>query len=110
MLFRSLAIGCLSDFSAGAGAAGEDVDQDGLTLRGPVAIVQVEEAAAQALEEDGGRAKSEGAVAADRESIGEDGSGLGWLVELELEVGRNVPGATVLIRELAVGQSDDEGS
>jgi hypothetical protein len=75
-----------------------------------VAVVQVVEAAAQALVEDSRRAKSERAVAADGETISVDGSSLGRSIELELEISRDVSGAAVLVGELAVREADNEGS
>ena len=75
-----------------------------------MAVVQVIEATAQALVEDSRGAESEGGVTADRETISVDGSGLRWSIKLELIVGRNVSGATLLVGKLAIGESDNERS
>jgi hypothetical protein len=105
-----LSVRGLGDGSRGGFTAREDIDQDRLALSGPVAVVQVVEATAQALVEDSRGTESEGAVGADREAISVDGSSLGWSIELELVVGRDVSGTALLVGELAVGEGDDEGS
>lgn len=105
-----LSVRRLGNFPRGGVSARKDVDQDGLTLSSPVAVVQVIEATAQALVEDSRGTESEGGVTADRETISVDGSGLGWSIKLELIVGRNVSGAALLVGELAIGESDNEGS
>ena len=105
-----LSIRGLGDFSRGACATREDVDQDRLALSGPVTVVQVVEATAQALVEDCGGTESKGAVATNREAISIDGSSLWGFIELELVVGRNIPSAAILVGELAVGKGDNERS
>ena len=75
-----------------------------------MAVVQVVESTAQALVENSRGTEGEGAIGADRETISVDGSSLRWIIELELEVRRNVSGAALLVGELAVSEGDDEGS
>ena len=77
--------------------AGNDVQSDRRALRGPVGIVQVVEAARQALVEDGGGTKSDRRVAADREAGGVDGTSLRRTVKLELVIGGDVGGAALSI-------------
>ena len=68
----------------------KSLDGDWRALRGPVLVVQVVEAAAQALIEDVGTTKGKGAVRADCPTGSVNGTGLRWLVKLELVVGSNV--------------------
>jgi len=95
-------------YPSSAGNECEGLDGDGGALGGPVAIVEVVEAATEALPENIGAAESQAAVAADGEASGEDSTGLGWLIELELEVGRNVARAADGVGQDAVAQADFE--
>lgn len=79
-------------------------------LRSPGAIVKVEEIATGALIEDSRAAECEGAVTASREAGSEDGTSLGRLVELELVVCGNVPGAALSILEDSVLQGSNQNA
>ena len=105
---NNLAVSNLSD-RAGASAS-DDVDVDWAALGRPVAIVQVVERSGEALVENGRAAKSQRAVAANREARGEDCAGLSRSVELELEVGGNVSGTALAVGEDAVGESRNQDS
>lgn len=105
-----LAITLLADGGTAGGATGQDIDENGLALSGPAAIVQVVEATAQALVPDGGATEGEGAIVAHGEARGVDGIALRGLVELELVVGGNVTSAALGILQVAVAQGEDEGS
>jgi hypothetical protein len=78
------------------------------TLSRPVLIVQIVKAAAEALVEDVGAAEGERPVRAHRPAGRVDCTGLGWLVELELEVGRDVAGAADRVGQHATRQCDLE--
>jgi hypothetical protein len=86
----------------------EDVDVDGRALRTSGLVVEVVEVTAQALVEDSRGADGEGSVAADGETRGVDGTGLGGLVELELVVGGNVTSAALVIGQDTVGKSNSQ--
>lgn len=75
-------------------------------MRSPVAVVEVVEGATEALPEDVRGPKSQAAVRTDGETGGVDGAGLGWLVELELVIGRDVAGAALRISQDTVAESD----
>lgn len=79
-------------------------------MRSPVTVVQVEEVAALALVKDGRAAQSQGTVAASRKARGVDGTGLGGLVVLELEVASNVAGTTLSVKESAIAESGDKNA
>lgn len=91
-------------------AAGDGDDGDGLALRRPRSVVQVVEAARQALVEGLGGAQRHDVVLAEREAAGEEGAGLCRLIELELVVGRDVSGPALRVVGRAVLQRDDERS
>jgi hypothetical protein len=104
-----LTITNLGGSTAGSNTASlEDVDVDGRALVTSGLVVEVVEVAAQALVEDGGGANGKSAVAADGETRGVDGAGLGGLVELELVVGSNVTSAALVISQDTVGKSDSQ--
>lgn len=91
---------------AAAATAGQDQNVHRRALRRRPAVVQVVEGARRALPEDGRVAQSEGAVAARREARRVQGARLGRVVELELVVGRDVAGASLVVRQHAVGELD----
>jgi len=99
-----------------ASCARQDVDNGWCADIERLTIVQVEESAAVssiwvsalALVEDVGAAKREGAIAADGPSSREDGSGLGRVVELELEVCGDVTGSLGGVGEFAIHESDGQ--
>lgn len=106
---NDLAIAGLAGTALGVGSAtGQDQDLDGRALRGPVAVVQVEEVAALALVEDGRAAQGERAVGTGREARGVDGAGLRGLVVLELEVASNVARTLLRVEECAVAEGRHE--
>jgi len=86
----------------------QDVDVDGRALVASGLVVKVVEVTAQALVEDGRATDGKSAVAADGETRGVDGTGLGGLVELELVVGSNVTSAALVIGQDTVGKSDSQ--
>ena len=86
----------------------QDVDVDGRALVASGLVVKVVEVTAQALVEDGRATDGKSAVAADGETRGVDGTGLGRLVELELVVGSNVTSAALVIGQDTVGKSDSQ--
>lgn len=108
-----LAVVDLTDSSAGLGgrlrldascrAAGGrvaialDPDVDWLTLRGPVAVIQVVELARAALVEDLGGTKGQVAVVASREARGSEGASLRRTVELELVVIGDITSSLLLV-------------
>jgi len=73
----------------------DSVDVDGRTLSRPFSVVKVVEVTAQALVEDVGSTKGKSAVTAGSEAGGEFSTSLGWSIELELEVGGNIPSASL---------------
>jgi len=79
------------------------------TLSRPVLIVQIVKAATEALVKDVGAAEGERPVRAHRPAGCVDGAGLGWLVKLELEVGRDVAGAADRVGQHATRQRDLKG-
>lgn len=87
----------------------EGVDGDRRALSGPVTIVEVVEASAQALVEDVGAAQGKRTIAADRESSREESTGLGRGVELKLVVGGDVSSASFGVLEDTVGEGKLEG-
>src|SRR5450755_3217810 len=87
----------------------ERLDGDGRALSSPVAVVQVVEAAAEALPEHVGAAQRQAPVGAEGEAGGVDGASLGWLVELELVVGGDVASPADRVGQDAVVERDLEG-
>ena len=77
----------------------DSLDEDLIALVASLVGIQVVEISAQALPPDGGAANSEGVVGAEREASGIDGTGLDWLIELELIIGSDVTCSTSLICE-----------
>jgi len=92
----------------GSSSSVEDVDVDRRALSTSGLIVEVVEGTAQALVEDSGVTNSKSAVAADGETRGVDGTGLGGLVELELVVGSNVTSAALVIGQGTILKSDSQ--
>lgn len=90
------------------GRAGDDIEEDGLALSSPLAIVQVGESTSVARVEDSRGAKSERAVAQDREASSVDGTRLWWSIELELVVGCDVSSSLLGVGEDAVSKGDCE--
>ncbi len=84
----------------------ECVDGNWRALSGPVAIVQVIEASAQALVEDVGGTQRKRAIAANGETGGEDSAGLGRGVKLELVVCSDVPSTALGVRKDPIGESE----
>ena len=82
---------------------------DGVTLRSPVTVIQVVKATAAALPPDTAVTKGQSAVLANREARGVNGTGLWWVIELELIVGGNVTCSTVCVFENAIVESEGEG-
>lgn len=93
---------------AGVTAAGHHDDLDGRALRRPGAVVQVVKVARVALVPDGRAAQRQRAIAAGREARGEDGTGLGRRVELELEVAGDVTRPLLRVGQGARGQGGDQ--
>ena len=87
---------------------GDDVDV--VAGAGPVSVVKVVEATAIALSPDSRWAVSHSAVGTQAEARGIDGTGLGWVVKLELVVGSNVASSASLIFHDTVCQGDGERS
>lgn len=104
-----LAVGALAGRAA---TVVDDVDVDGRAQGAPVAVVEVVELActlaALTAVEDGRVTKGKRAVSANAEAIIVDGASLRWVVELQLVVAGDVAGATVLVRQLAIGQGQDQ--
>lgn len=84
----------------------ESVDVNGRALSSPGSVVEVIEAAAQALVEDAGSTEGQSAVATSRETGGVNRTSLGWRIELELVVGRNVSRASLGILQDTVVERD----
>lgn len=76
----------------GGGTAGHGFENDGVTLRGPVAVIQVPKVARLALPKLSRVSKSHQAIGAEGEASRVQCTGLRRLVELELVVGRDVSG------------------
>lgn len=72
-------------------------------------VVEVVEAARQALVEDGGRTQGERAIVASGETGSVDGTSLRRSVELELVVGDNGTSAVLLVLEDTIVKVEDEG-
>jgi hypothetical protein len=106
---RRLAIRALTNWVA-ARTTWEEIDEDGLAVRGPLAVIQVVEVAAQALVEDVGSAEGKRAIVAGGEAVSVDSSGLGRGVELELVVGGDISSSSLGILQFAIGQSDDKAA
>lgn len=70
-------------------------------------VLWVVRVATQALVEDGASRVCEGVVLADREAAGEKSIRLQRLIELELGVGNDVAGTSLLIFEDTTLESDD---
>lgn len=70
-------------------------------------LVEIVESTAQALIEDGASANGKRAVSTDGETINEERVGLDGVVELELGVGNDFSGTTLLIFENTALQSDN---
>jgi hypothetical protein len=104
-----LTVANLSGSTAGSNTTSlEDVDVDGGALVTSGLVVEVVEVTAQALVEDGRGADGKSAVAADGETRGVDGTGLGRLVELELVVGSNVTSTALVVSQDTVVKSDSQ--
>lgn len=73
-----------------------------------MSVVQVVEVTAQALVENVGATESQGAIRAHAEAGSVDGTGLSWLVELELVVGGNVTCSALAVEEDTIGQGQVE--
>lgn len=84
------------------GLKDQRLDGDRRALSSPVAVVEVVKAATEALVEDVGTSEGQAAVTAERKARGIDCTGLGWCIELKLEVGCNVASPTLGIFENAV--------
>lgn len=95
---------------ASVAAAVHDDDLDGRALWSPGTVVQVEKIAARALIKDGRATQGEGTVAASREARSVDGASLGWLVELELVVCRDVSSAGLSIFENTVLKGSNQNA
>ena len=92
-----------------SGTARHGDNLDGVALRSPVTVVEVVEAARQALVEDGGRTQGERAIVASGETGSVDGTSLRRSVELELVVGDNGTSAVLLVLEDTIVKVEDEG-
>ena len=99
--------------SAGDGrgsTARNNVKSNRLTLWCPVLAVQVVEVSAQALIENSCVTKGNRRVAADGETSSKDGTGLGWLVKLELEVVGDVSSALLGVEEDTILEGENQSS
>lgn len=83
-------------------------DLDGVTLGGPVTVVQVVEVSGGALVPNSAATKGQRAIAAGGESGSVDGACLGRRVVLELEVASDVTSATLGVGEDAILQGVNE--
>lgn len=88
--------------------AGFGNDLDGLTLRRPVAVVQVVKVARQALVENSRGTESQGTIGAGREASGDEGTRLRRTIELKLEVGGDVASAILGILEYTILESHNK--
>jgi len=80
-------------FGATASSATDErqgLERNGRALRRPEAVVQVVEATAQTLPEHIRSSQCQATIGTHGKASGDDSSRLGWVVELELEVGGNV--------------------
>lgn len=88
--------------------AGNSNDGDGLTLLGPVTIVQVVEVTRKTLVESCRFTQGQDVVIAEREATCVKGTSLGRTVELELEVGRNISSSVLCVKDRSVRQTNNE--
>lgn len=112
--------GCLNDASSDdltvtnvrddsvLSTAGDRNDGNGFALLGPVTVVQVVEVTRETLVERRRFAQSQGAVLAKREAAGDEGTGLGRTVELELVVGCNISSPVLRIDDGSISQTNNE--
>lgn len=76
----------------------------------PAAIIQVVEGARETLIEDRGATQRKGAIAANGEAAGVDGSCLSRAIKLELVVGSDISSTALGIGEDPIGEADGQGT
>ena len=99
--------GLVDDLSTSDQLSGLDVNS--VTLSSPVTVVQVVKGSTEALPEDAAATETKSSIFTDGKSSGIDGTGLWWIVELELVVGSNITGTTLRILEDTIVKSQRKG-
>lgn len=108
---NDLAITNVRDSSLGFhSTAGNSHDGNRLALLRPVAIVQVVEVTREALVEGGRVTQGEDVVLTEREAAGEESTGLGRAVELELEVRCDISSSVFRIDDVSIFQANNQDS
>ncbi len=89
-------------------SAGNSNDGNGLALLGPVAVVQIVEVTREALVESRRVTQCQDVVLAEGEAAGDEGTGLGRTIELELVVGCDIPSSVFCVVDRSVRQTNNE--